>query len=63
LYVVMTMRRRRAERPLDEQLAELHDAYAWRVNAAVAAGHEDLAEALVQDFPDEALELLARSGA
>ena len=41
-----------------EQLRELHDAYAWEVNAAVGRGRLDLAWELADEYLDEALELL-----
>jgi hypothetical protein len=55
------MMKQRADDPIDEELTELHDAYVWHANAAVSAGHDDLAWELAQEFPDEALELLVRS--
>jgi hypothetical protein len=47
-----------ADRPLDAELRWLHDAYLQKVNAAVAAGREDLVNSLTQEFPDDALDLL-----
>ena len=47
---------------IDEQtsrLHALHDAYVWRVNAAIAAGRPELARELADEYTDEALELLA----
>jgi hypothetical protein len=46
----------------DEQgsrLRALHEAYVWRVNAAVAAGRPELARALADEYSDEALAVLA----
>jgi hypothetical protein len=33
-----------------DRLRELHDAYAWEVNAAIAEGREDLVWRLVDDY-------------
>jgi len=54
------MMKHAASSPFDAELEELHDSYVWQVNAAVAAGHDDVAWDVAQDFPDEALELLVR---
>jgi hypothetical protein len=43
-----------------EQLRELHDAYAWRVNAAVGDDRLDLVWQLADDYLDEALRLITR---
>lgn len=40
-------------------LHALHDAYVWRVNAAIAAGRPDLARELADEYTDDALYLLA----
>ncbi len=42
----------------NEQLARLHEAYVWQVNAAVAEGRMDLVEELVNQYTEEALELM-----
>ena len=39
-------------------LRELHDAYAWKVNAAVAEGRMDLVRELADEYTDEALQLM-----
>jgi hypothetical protein len=36
-----------------DQLRELHDRYAWQVNAAVGAGRLDLVSELADQFVDE----------
>jgi hypothetical protein len=41
-----------------EQLRELHDSYAWEVNAAVGEGRLDLVWQLADQYVDEALELI-----
>jgi hypothetical protein len=41
-----------------EQLRELHDTYAWEVNAAVGEGRLDLVWQLADDYLDQALELM-----
>jgi hypothetical protein len=51
-----------AQSDLVEQLRELHDDYAERINAAVAEGRDDLVEKLVGAYPDEALRLMAAAG-
>ena len=55
------MTQRRQDSPADLELAELHDVYVWSANAALTAGRDDLAWAAVQDFPDQALEVLVRT--
>ena len=40
------------------QLARLHAAYVWQVNAAVGEGRMDLVEELVDQYMGEALELM-----
>jgi len=55
------MTQRRKDSPADLELAELHDAYVWSANAALTAGRDDLARAAVQDYADEALEVLVQS--
>ena len=42
----------------DEQLRELHDAYAWEVNAAVGEGRLDLVSRLADEYLDQALRIL-----
>jgi hypothetical protein len=42
-----------------DQLRELHDAYVWRVNAAVAENRMDLVWEFVDEYTDEALRLIA----
>ena len=41
-----------------EQLRELHDAYAWEVNAAVEEDRLDLVWQLADNYLDEALRLI-----
>ncbi len=41
------------------RLRELHDDYAWKVNAAVAAGREDLIRHLSDEYVQEAVDILA----
>ncbi len=41
-----------------EQLRELHDYYAWEVNAAVGEGRLDLVWRLADEYVDSALELI-----
>jgi hypothetical protein len=51
-------------RAADEQtnrLSALHDAYTWRVNAAIAAGRPELARELADEYADEALTMIAGS--
>lgn len=43
------------------RLSALHDAYVWRVNAAIAAGRPELARELADEYSDEALTLIAGS--
>lgn len=40
-------------------LRELHEAYVWKVNSAVAEGRMDLVWQLSDEYTDEALELMA----
>jgi hypothetical protein len=47
----------------DEQLRELHDAYAWEVNAAVGEGRLDLVWQLADEYVDQALDLIAGGAA
>lgn len=42
----------------EEQLRELHDTYAWEVNAAVGEGRLDLVWRLADEYLDKALELM-----
>src|SRR5438094_3903532 len=44
---------------LDARLRALHDDYAWKVNAAVAEGREDLIRRLSDEYVEEAAHLLA----
>ena len=41
-----------------ERLRQLHDEYAWEVNAAVARGEDRLVARLVSRYEDEALRIL-----
>ena len=41
-------------------LRELHDAYVWKVNAAVAEGRMDLVWELADEYTDEAVQLMTR---
>lgn len=43
---------------LDEQLARLHEAYVWQVNAAVGEGRMDLVQELADQYTEEALDLI-----
>jgi hypothetical protein len=43
-------------------LRELHDAYVWKVNAAVAEGRMDLVHEFADEYTDEALRLMASLG-
>jgi hypothetical protein len=40
------------------RLRELHQHFAWKVNAAVAAGRTDLIDALCEEYAEEAVRLL-----
>jgi hypothetical protein len=40
------------------QLRELHQDFAWKVNAAIAAGREDLVDGLCEEYAEEAVRLL-----
>ena len=40
-------------------LRELHEAYVWKVNAAVAEDRMDLVWEFVDEYTDEALQLMA----
>ena len=42
----------------EKQLRELHDTYAWEVNAAVGEGRLDLVRQLADDYIDRALALM-----
>jgi hypothetical protein len=42
-----------------DRLRELHDEYAWEVNAAIAEGREDLVWRLVDDYAEAALRVMA----
>jgi hypothetical protein len=48
--------------PIDERLPRLSAHYAWRINAAVAAGRMDLVRDLANDYQDEALDLMLALG-
>jgi hypothetical protein len=41
-----------------EGLRELHEAYVWKVNAAVGEGRDDLVWRLVDEYTDQALRLM-----
>jgi hypothetical protein len=41
------------------RLRELHEAYAWQVNAAIGEGREDIVRQLCDDFLGQALEIMA----
>lgn len=43
-------------------LRELHDAYVWKVNAAVAEGRMDLVHEFADEYTDEALQLISSLG-
>ncbi|MFL6175581.1 MAG: hypothetical protein ACJ715_02935 [Ornithinibacter sp.] len=43
-------------------LRELHEAYVWKVNAAVAEGRMDLVWELADEHTDEALQLMSTLG-
>ena len=43
-------------------LRELHDAYVWKVNAAVAEGRMDLVWEFADEYTDEALQLMSTLG-
>ena len=40
------------------RLRELHQDFAWKVNAAVAAGRDDVVDALCEEYTEEAVRLL-----
>jgi len=40
------------------RLRELHEDFAWKVNAAVAAGRHDLVDSLCEEYAEEAVRLL-----
>jgi len=40
------------------RLRELHEDYAWKVNAAIAEGRDDLIDALCEEYADEAVRLI-----
>ena len=40
------------------RLRELHQDFAWKVNAAVAAGRADLVDELCEEYADEAVRLI-----
>ena len=42
-----------------DPLRELHEAYVWKVNEAVAEGRMDLVREFADQYTDEALELMA----
>jgi hypothetical protein len=41
------------------RLRELHDAYAWKVNAAVAEGRQDLIDSYCAEYVDDAVRMMA----
>jgi len=41
------------------RLRELHETYAWQVNAAIGEGREDMVRQLCDDFLSSALEIMA----
>ena len=41
-----------------DPLRELHEAYVWKVNQAVAEGRMDLVEQFSDEYTDEALDLM-----
>jgi hypothetical protein len=41
-----------------QRLRELHDAYTWEVNAAIAEGREDLVWRLVDEYLESAMFML-----
>jgi hypothetical protein len=43
-------------------LRELHDAYVWKVNAAVAEGRMDLVHEFADAYTDEAMQLMSSLG-
>lgn len=45
------------------RLRELHDDFAWKVNAAVAEGREDLIRVLSGEYVEEAVRILAEGSA
>ncbi len=47
----------------NEQLARLHEAYVWQINAAVGEGRMDLVEELAEQYMEEALELMTAGSA
>ena len=40
------------------RLRELHEDYAWKVNAAIAEGRDDLIDGLCEEYADEAIRLI-----
>jgi hypothetical protein len=44
-----------------KRLRRLHDAYVWKVNAAVGAGRDDIVWRLVDDYLEEAMSVLSDS--
>jgi hypothetical protein len=47
-----------ADSDLTRRLRDLHDDYAWEVNAAIADGRDDLVWRLVDDYTDQALMMM-----
>jgi hypothetical protein len=47
-----------AHEGVDGRLRDLHDRYVWEVNAAIGEGREDLVQHLVDDYFDEAIQLM-----
>ena len=40
------------------RLREVHQAFAWKVNAAIAAGRVDLIDALCEEYAEQAVRML-----
>jgi hypothetical protein len=49
--------------PEVDRLRELHDMYAWEVNAAIAEGREDLVWKLADDYLERAMRLMTEEHA
>jgi hypothetical protein len=45
------------------RLRELHEDFAWKVNAAVAEGREDLIDSLCAEYAEQALRILTEEPA
>ena len=48
-----------AHEGVDGLLRDLHDRYVWEVNAAVGEGREDLVQHLVDEYFDEAVQMMS----